>query len=144
MWDNRADNQKRLAEGLKARPDFTCKDKQNCGHIIWPEKKESGVKVKNYTQSTSQTQTREPIQSGSGQIDRSMEIARQAAGNALSRLYSGSQIDLTEFQGKIIPLAEFYKTGIIQTAPAKITSSTETALSDEETLADEELDNLPF
>jgi hypothetical protein len=35
MWDNRADNVKRVAEGKKARPAFGCKDKQNCDGIIW-------------------------------------------------------------------------------------------------------------
>lgn len=35
MWDNRADNVKRVAEGKKPRPSFGCKDKQNCDGIIW-------------------------------------------------------------------------------------------------------------
>jgi ssDNA-binding Zn-finger/Zn-ribbon topoisomerase 1 len=36
MWDNRQQNAERLAKGEKQRPDFACKDRQNCDGVIWP------------------------------------------------------------------------------------------------------------
>lgn len=133
MWDNRADNKLRMSQGLKPRPDFSCKDKQNCGHVIWPPKPGEAAK-RTATVGTGVQEVREPIQTGG---DRSMEIARQAAGNALSRLYAGSQIDLTEFQAKIIPLAQFYKTGVIQTAPV-------VPVATDESLPEEDYEGMPF
>jgi hypothetical protein len=35
MYDNREQNQQRVAQGLKARPSFACKDRQSCDGIIW-------------------------------------------------------------------------------------------------------------
>lgn len=38
VWDNRQENLKRVAKGQKERPEFSCKDKDGCGWIQWPEK----------------------------------------------------------------------------------------------------------
>lgn len=37
MWDNRSENAERRRSGQKQRPDFACKDKKKCGHVIWPD-----------------------------------------------------------------------------------------------------------
>lgn len=37
MWDNREQNVKRVAQGLKARPSFSCKNKETCDGIIWSD-----------------------------------------------------------------------------------------------------------
>lgn len=38
MWDNRGKNEERLAQGLKAMPDYKCK---NCDQVIWPSRDNS-------------------------------------------------------------------------------------------------------
>ena len=37
MYDNRAENVTRVAEGKSARPAFACKDKTTCKNVIWKE-----------------------------------------------------------------------------------------------------------
>ncbi len=41
VWDNVEENNKREAKGDKLRPDYSCKDKEGCGWVMWREK---GVK----------------------------------------------------------------------------------------------------
>lgn len=38
MWDNRAENDRRAASGDKLQPDWKCRDKDGCGHVIWRPK----------------------------------------------------------------------------------------------------------
>lgn len=38
LWDNRAENAKRKAAGQRARPAFSCKDKDGCNAAYWDEK----------------------------------------------------------------------------------------------------------
>ena len=42
IWNNVAINKRRIANGEKPRPDYSCKDKEGCGWVKWPvkEKKE--------------------------------------------------------------------------------------------------------
>jgi hypothetical protein len=40
-WDNRVENDQRDLKGEKLRPEYACKDKENCGWVMWREK---GVK----------------------------------------------------------------------------------------------------
>jgi len=42
VWDNREENKKRIAEGQKPRPEFSCKDKDVCGWVKWPAKESKG------------------------------------------------------------------------------------------------------
>ena len=49
MWDNRKENAERVASGQKARPEFACKDKANCGEVLWPPKdKKQPVPAQSY------------------------------------------------------------------------------------------------
>lgn len=38
VWDNARMNEKRQQEGKKSLPLFSCKDKDGCGWVMWPEK----------------------------------------------------------------------------------------------------------
>lgn len=38
-WDNTQKNIERTAEGKKNLPQYSCKDKEGCGWIMWPDKK---------------------------------------------------------------------------------------------------------
>lgn len=38
MWDNRAKNRERAAQGKKPMPDYACKDNDGCGGVVWPPK----------------------------------------------------------------------------------------------------------
>ena len=38
-WDNTEENIKRKLEGKKERPQYSCKDKEGCGWVMWPDKK---------------------------------------------------------------------------------------------------------
>lgn len=45
-YDNTEDNEKRKSEGRPLRPDFSCKDKEGCGWLMWPEKGARKIVVK--------------------------------------------------------------------------------------------------
>jgi len=38
VWNNIDENNKREAKGEKLRPDYSCKDKEGCGWVMWREK----------------------------------------------------------------------------------------------------------
>jgi hypothetical protein len=38
MWDNTEKNKEREQEGKKNLPQYSCKDKEGCGWIMWPDK----------------------------------------------------------------------------------------------------------
>ncbi len=38
-WDNTQKNIERAAEGKKNLPQYSCKDKEGCGWVMWPDKK---------------------------------------------------------------------------------------------------------
>lgn len=40
IWSNIAKNKERVEQGLKPMPEYSCKDKEGCGWVKWPEKKE--------------------------------------------------------------------------------------------------------
>lgn len=44
MWDNRSKNAARIANGEKPMPDYACKDKEFCKHVIWPPREEGSGK----------------------------------------------------------------------------------------------------
>jgi len=45
-WDNTQKNIEREKEGKKNLPQYTCKDKEGCGWIMWPDKKGSKTILK--------------------------------------------------------------------------------------------------
>lgn len=136
MWDNRA--KKASGEFKKTGPDFSCKNKEGCGYVIWPEKKTTTKPmVRPANLPPSQTPIRrEPIKQEDS--NRRLEIAREAAANALGRLWSGREISLDRFMENCNILAEFYITGIV---PEQLIKP-EPPYS--ETLSDEETSDLPF
>lgn len=38
VWDNTEENKKRIANGQKPRPEYSCKDKEGCGWVKWAER----------------------------------------------------------------------------------------------------------
>ena len=38
IWNNIEENKKRIANGQKPRPEYSCKDKEGCGWVKWAEK----------------------------------------------------------------------------------------------------------
>lgn len=46
VWNNVEENNKREAKGEKLRPDYSCKDKENCGWVMWREKGKKKIVVK--------------------------------------------------------------------------------------------------
>lgn len=45
VWDNTAENDKREQNGEKLRPDYSCKDKDGCGWLMWREKGKKKILV---------------------------------------------------------------------------------------------------
>ncbi len=45
VWNNTEENNNREANGEKLRPDYSCKDKEGCGWLMWREKGKKKVMV---------------------------------------------------------------------------------------------------
>lgn len=135
MWDNRA--KKASGEFNPKSPDFTCKADRT--HVVWPprgraRRSQASQPVSQYngdpTFASMPQQTREPVNdfqpgilnTGVVATQKDFIIAREAAGNALGRLLSGSHdITMNTFIDKVDMLADYYVTGAKPGAPRQST-----------------------
>ena len=69
VWDNTIENEKRKNEGKKERPVYSCKDKDGCGWVMWPEKGVKKVLVESHLPS------KVPQQEGNCLKERAMIMA---------------------------------------------------------------------
>lgn len=127
MWDNRA--KKASGEFSPKGPDFTCKTDRT--HVIWPPRgNRPAQQVATYNGNPSWTEdakiTREkadmdtwqpgkleslPIDTKALQKEKELVIAREAAGNALGRLYSGAAVPVDKFIELVDTLSTYYVSG---------------------------------
>lgn len=133
MWDNRA--KKASGQFSPKSPDYSCKDK-DCAHVIWPEKKAvlPNKPFQRPSNLPTSAETPSPVREQIRTVDKSAEIAREAAGNALAALWVGTDVSLQAFIEAAKTLSDFYITGVNPLA--------EKAVSED--LSDEESSNLPF
>lgn len=140
MWDNRA---KKAAGTFSPKgPDFSCKNKEGCGKVIWPSRENTPPRpVSTYPGNPSFTQdvkyTKEDLAREKISIpDPQTVIARESAGRALGQLFSGKEISLLGFITAADILSKFYMSGEIPLGASEVKK--------EEVFTEEDEKALPF
>lgn len=105
IWDNQAENDKRELNGEKLRPDYACKDKENCGWVMWRVKEKKKILVETNPKPIQKTPTKDEFVEGKKENNRL--ICRTNLMCEVTRAYAQmGSINLFEIKGTFNDLWE--------------------------------------